>query len=446
MLTFLSLHMSMYTGLMVIGGLYASFEVGRLYNKARKTVQRADRLPTSKMLGLVNATTTGLTTIRGFGATQAFMEQMHNHVDDLSKARRYFWIANRWLGLQMSLIGIMFSFGTGVVLLLSRSAIVDPSLFSFVLTFSMRFSSVVFKAVNGFGAFETSATAANAITAFRYLEPENPDGIDVASDWPNTGRVEIRNLKLRYSPTLPLVLDNIDLIVAPGQRVGIVGRTGAGKSTLLLALMRMMEPEQGIITIDGIDTSAIKLRDLRRRIGYIPQNPALFSGTIRSNLDPFNQHPDGALEKALHQVLLSPDADSDQSDAFQTLTLDSPVVAGGENISHGQRQLLCLARILIQKHKLILLDEATSAVDDRTDAAIQAIIQADPDQTLIVVAHRLKTVAIFDKIFVMESGTIVEQGSPIELLEARSAFHRLVMSSNISSDLVAMIANKGQKA
>ncbi|KAG9522592.1 ABC multidrug transporter-like protein, partial [Aureobasidium melanogenum] len=436
------LNMSLYTGLMVIGGLYVSSMVGRLYNKARKTVQRADREPTSKILGLVTATTTGLATIRAFGAPQAFMNQMHNHVDDLSKARRYFWIANRWLGLQMSLIGIMFSFGTGVLLLRSRSAIVDPPLFGFALTFSMRFSSVIFKAVNGFGAFETSATAAGAISAFRYLEIEQQDGIEVASDWPTTGRVEIRGLKMRYSTTLPLVLDNINLTIGAGERVGIVGRTGAGKSTLLLALLRMIEPEGGTITIDGANTSAIRLRDLRRRVGYIPQNPALFSGTIRTNLDPFNQYSDGILEKVLQQVMLMPSPEADQIDISRALTLDYPVAAGGENISHGQRQLLCLARILMQKHKLIILDEATSAVDDRTDEAIQTVIRADSEQTLIVVVHRLKTVATFDKIVVMDSGKIVEQGSPNELLKARGAFYSLVMSGKDGNDLVARITGK----
>ncbi|KAH0045707.1 ABC multidrug transporter-like protein, partial [Aureobasidium melanogenum] len=436
------LNMSLYTGLMVIGGLYASSMVGRLYNKARKTVQRADREPTSKILGLVTATTTGLATIRAFGAPQAFMDQMHNHIDDLSIARRYFWIANRWLGLQMSLIGIMFSFGTGVMLLRSRSAIVDPPLFGFALTFSMRFSSVIFKAVNGFGAFETSATAAGAISAFRYLEIEQQDGIEVASDWPTTGRVEIRGLKMRYSTTLPLVLDNINLTIGAGERVGIVGRTGAGKSTLLLALLRMIEPEEGTITIDGANTSTIRLRDLRRKVGYIPQNPALFSGTIRTNLDPFNQYSDGILEKALQQVMLMSSPEADQIDISRALTLDYPVAAGGENISHGQRQLLCLARILMQKHKLIILDEATSAVDDRTDEAIQTVIRAESEQTLIVVAHRLKTVATFDKIVVMDSGKIVEQGSPSELLKARGAFYSLVMSGKDGNDLVARITGK----
>ncbi|KAH0278622.1 P-loop containing nucleoside triphosphate hydrolase protein, partial [Aureobasidium melanogenum] len=436
------LNMSLYTGLMVIGGLYASFMVGRLYNRARKTVQRADREPTGKILGLVTATTTGLATIRAFGATEAFMNRMHNHVDDLSKARRYFWIANRWLGLQMSLIGIMFSFGTGVMLLCSRSAIVDPPLFGFALTFSMRFSSVIFKAVNGFGAFETSATAAGAISAFQYLETESQDGIEAASDWPTTGRVEIRDLKMRHSTTLPLVLDNINLTIGAGERVGIVGRTGAGKSTLLLALLRMMEPEEGTIAIDGTNVSGIRLRDLRRRIGYIPQNPALFSGTIRTNLDPLNQYPDAILEKALQRVMLMSSPEADQSDIPRTLTLDTPVAAGGENISHGQRQLLCLARILTQKHKLIMLDEATSAVDYRTDEGIQTVISADPEQTLIVVAHRLKTVATFDKIVVMDSGKIVEQGPPSELLKARGAFYGLVMSGKDSSDLVARITGK----
>lgn len=434
--------MSLYTGLMVVGGLYASFQVGRLYNKARKTVQRADREPTSKILGLVNTTTTGLSTIRTFGAMEAFVNQMHKHVDDLSKARRYFWIANRWLGLQMSLIGIMFSFGTGVVLLHSGSAVISPPLFGFALTFSMRFSSVIFKAFNGFGAFETSANAAGAIAAFQDLETENQDGDDIASDWPSTGRVEIQGLKMRYSSALPLVLDDINLTVTAGQRVGIVGRTGAGKSTLLLSLLRMMEAEEGLITIDGINTSAIKLSNLRRSIGYIPQNPALFSGTIRTNLDPFNQYPDSTLEKALQRVMLMSNKEADQLDVSRALTLDFPVAAGGENISHGQRQLLCLARIMVRKHKLIMLDEATSAVDGRTDEAIQTVIQADTEQTLIVVAHRLKTVASFDKIVVMDSGKIIEQGSPSELLKARGAFYGLIMSSKDSGDLVARVAGK----
>lgn len=181
-LTIFSLNMSRYTGILVLGGLYASWKTGELYNKARKTVQRADRAPTSKILELASSSATGLATIRGLGATTAYMEQMHNHIDDLSKARRYFWIANRWLGLQMSLIGIMFGVGTGALLLLSGSASSSPSLFAFALTFSMRFSSVVFKAINGFGAFETAAIAADAICAFQHLEPEDQGGIEAASD------------------------------------------------------------------------------------------------------------------------------------------------------------------------------------------------------------------------------------------------------------------------
>ncbi|CAD0111512.1 unnamed protein product [Aureobasidium uvarum] len=342
----IGLNQSWYTGFIVFGGLCASSGVGRLYNRARVTVQRADRQPTSRLLGLAMTTTTGLSTIRAFGATSAFEEQMHSCVDDLSKARRHFWIANRWLGLQMSLIGIIFSFGTGVVLLHSRSAATDASLFGFALSFSMRFSSVIFKAVDGFGAFETSAVAASAISEFKYLKSEAQDGLQVTQDWPRKGGVEVKNLSVRYSDSSRLVLDNINFTVAPGERIGMVGRTGAGKSTLLLALLRMIEAEKGSVYINGLDVSTIRLRDLRQRIGYIPQNPALFSGTVRTNLDPFDQYPDAKLEKVLQRV-----------------------------------------------------------------------------------AHRLTTVATFDKIIVMDDGKIVEQGPPKYLLAKSGAFHGLVKSS-----------------
>ncbi|KAI5274557.1 bile acid-transporting ATPase [Aureobasidium subglaciale] len=436
------LNTSIYTGLMVVGGLYASFTVGNFYNKARKTIQRADRRPTSQMLDLVTTTTTGVSTIRAFGAQGMLTEQMHSHVDHLSGARRHFWMANRWLGLQMSLIGIVFSFMTGIVLLRSGSAVIDPPLFGFALTFSMRFSGVVFKAVNGLGAFEKSAISASAIATFQHLETEDQDGLDTPSDWPRTGSIEVRGLKVRYSAALPRVLNDISFSVAPGQRVGIVGRTGAGKSTLSLAMLRMMEAEEGTISIDGIDVSTVRLADLRRRIGYIPQSPLLFSGTVRTNLDPSDVYSDTKLEEALQRVMLFSSSGKAQSGGSRLLTLDTPVAAGGENISHGQRQLLCVARIFLQNHKLIILDEATSAVDDTTDEAVQTIIRNDLEQTLIVVAHRLKTVATFDKIIVVDEGRIVEQGSPKELLELRGAFCNLVTNSRDSGSIFATIANR----
>ncbi|KAI5208799.1 hypothetical protein AUEXF2481DRAFT_306945 [Aureobasidium subglaciale EXF-2481] len=436
------LNTSAYTGLMVVGGLYASFTVGNLYNKARKIIQRADRRPTSQMLDLVTTTTIGYSTIRAFGAQGMLTEQMHSHVDDYSRARRHFWMANRWLGLQMSLIGIVFSFMTGIVLLRSGSAVIDPPLFGFALTFSMRFSGVVFKAVNGLGAFEKSAISASAIAAFQHLETEDQDGLETPSDWPRTGSIEVRGLKVRYSAALPRVLNDISFSVAPGQRIGIVGRTGAGKSTLSLAMLRMMEAEEGTISIDGIDVSTIRLADLRRRIGYVPQSPLLFSGTVRTNLDPSGVYSDTKLEEALQRVMLFSSSGEGQSGGSRLLTLDTPVTAGGENISHGQRQLLCVARIFLQNHKLIILDEATSAVDDTTDEAVQTIIRNDLEQTLIVVAHRLKTVATFDKIIVIDEGRIVEQGSPKELLELEGAFCNLVTSSRDSGSLIATIANK----
>lgn len=341
---------------------------------------------------------------------------MHDHIDQLSKARRYFWIANRWLGLQISLIGIAFTMGTGIILLYSGHNLVDPALFGFVFTFSTKLSGICFKVVNSFGAFESSVAAAEKIIACANLEPEYQDGEDAPSDWPLTGKIEVRNLAARYSDTLPFVLDNINFTVEPGQRIGIVGRTGAGKSTLALSLLRLIQVQQGTIHIDGLDISTLRLDCLRSKIGFIPQDPALFSGTIRSNLDPARRHADSALENSLRRVRLK-------------LSLDSSVEIGGNTLSHGQRQLLCLARLFLEDHKIIILDEATSAVDNEADMAIQDMLRFSSQQTLIVIAHRLQTVATFEKFLVMEDGKVTEQGSPYELLKAKGAYWRLVVGS-----------------
>lgn len=306
--------------------------------------------------------------------------------------------------------------GTGIVLLYSGSNLVDPALFGFVFTFSTKLSGICFRVVNSLGAFEASVAAAEKIIACADFEPEPQDGQDVPSDWPRTGMIEFRNLAARYSDTLPLVLDSINFTVEPGQRVGIVGRTGAGKSSLALSLLRLIPVQQGSIHIDGLGISTLRLDCLRSKISFIPQDPVLFSGTIRSNLDPAGRHADSALESSLRRVRLN-------------LSLDSSVDIGGNNLSHGQRQLLCLARLFLEEHKIIVLDEATSAVDYEANIAIQDMLRFSSQQTLIVIAHRLQTVATFDKILVMEDGKVTEQGSPDELLQAGGAYWRLVAGS-----------------
>jgi len=261
--------------------------------------------------------------------------------------------------------------------------------------------------------------------------------------------LEIKDLEVGYAEGLPTILKGLNLHVEMNQRVGIVGRTGAGKSTLSLALFRFLEARKGSITIDGVDISTIKLHDLRTRLAIIPQDPVLFSGTIRSNLDPFDQFSDFQLKEALQRVHLIPSTDttpvpepevtaessttateepSSASSATATeeapkentnifLSLTSPISSSGANLSQGQKQLLCLARAILSRPKLLLLDEATSAVDKKTDTLIQRSIREEfANTTLLVIAHRLSTVMDFDRILVMKDGVAAEFGEPRELL------------------------------
>ena len=421
----LRIYTSRYTGLLTFALSCTGVQVGRGYIKARTMVKRADAGPTADILEFFTTSTTGISTIRAFGAVDRFAEQMHNHIDRLSTARRHFWIFNRWLGLQMSLIGVLFSTGTGIVLLSSKS-MVNASLVGFSLTFSMGLSSALFKAVNSFGQLETYMNAAEAITTYAELETEHQGGNEVPENWPSEGSVEVKDLDIAYSADLPLVLKDVSFKIGSCERIGIVGRTGAGKSSLTLALLRLLEPRRGSIVVDGLDISTIKLHSLRSRIAFIPQDPVLFSGTIRSNLDYFHQVSEDKLKEALRRVKLLTEQDDEHSGLF---TLESPISSGGANMSQGQRQLLCVARILIRDPMIVILDEATSAVDDKTDSWIQETIRNEIKRTLIVVAHRLKTIASFDQVIVISDGGIAEIGKPAELLSRKGPFYELVQHS-----------------
>ncbi|KAJ5728886.1 P-loop containing nucleoside triphosphate hydrolase protein [Penicillium malachiteum] len=431
----IGMYNSVYTGLLTVVILYWCSQVGKGYMKARTLVKRGESESNAEILEFFTASAAGVSTIRAFGVVNQFADQMHRRIDDLSTVRRHFWIFNRWLGLQMSLAGIFFSTGTGIILLLSRS-VIDASHLGFTLTFSMGFAHASFSSVNTFGMLETYMQAANAIISYSELKTERQGGDDVPTDWPSRGEVQVKELNVAYSPDLPKVLKNVSFSVGAGKRIGIVGRTGAGKSSLTLALLRFIEPLSGAIFIDGIDISKIKLESLRSRIGFIPQDPVLFSGSMESNLDYFHQFPKNRLNEVLRRVGLLSEDENRKAGSF---TLESQISAGGGNMSQGQRQLLCLARVLLKDPKIVILDEATSAVDDKTDQEIQDTIRNEFSRTLIVVAHRLRTVASFDQIVVIEDGRVGEIGSPAELLQSKGLFYDLVQKSE-DRDVVTSIA------
>lgn len=245
---------------------------------------------------------------------------------------------------------------------------------------------------------------------------------------------------MRYRSETPLVLKGLNVSIGAGERIGVVGRTGSGKSSMLLVLLRIVEPYlsedmlgekyDAPLTIDGVDVMRIGLFDLRTKMGIIPQSPVLFSGTIRSNLDPFSNYSDEELWNALEKCMMK-DAVEKMMDGLQ-----SKVAEYGENLSQGQRQLLCLGRALLKKCRILLLDEATSSVDFETDRAIQTTIrQAFKDCTIITIAHRVNTIMDSSKILVMDNGMVGEYDSPQELLKNKSSlFSQIVSHSNGGDD------------
>lgn len=253
-------------------------------------------------------------------------------------------------------------------------------------------------------------------------KPEIDDNLP--EGWPKRGHIEFNKVSLRYSPDTPHVLKNITLEVKPGEKIGIVGRTGAGKSSLITVLFRLVECE-GQILVDGIDLRTLGLRQVRKNISIIPQDPSLFSGSIRKNLDPFDEHTDNALWSAVKEAGLGPLITSLPG------KLDGELMEGGTNLSVGQRQLLCLARALLKQNKILVLDEATANVDQETDDAIQLSIRTNfANCTILTIAHRLNTIIDMDKVLVMGAGQVLEYDEPHILLQNREGhFYSMIQQT-----------------
>lgn len=268
-------------------------------------------------------------------------------------------------------------------------------------------------------------------------EPERKSISNLPREWPEHGQVEFKNLSLTYNPDEPAVLKNLNFLVSPREKVGIIGRTGAGKSSIIAALFQLYETS-GAIVIDDIDVTKLPLEVLRSKISIIPQEPVLFSGTMRKNLDPFEEYDDATLWKALEQVELK------EVIAELPAGLNSNVSEGGSNFSVGQRQLVCLARAVIRNNKILVLDEATANVDPHTDALIQKTIRKQfMDCTVLTIAHRLHTVMDSDKILVMNAGGVVEFDHPHLLLQDSNGFlYRMIEKLGYTGDNLKNIAEK----
>ncbi|KAM5343712.1 hypothetical protein ACJ41O_012249 [Fusarium nematophilum] len=412
---------------------------GSKYLTASRPLKRLESNAKSPVFELFNTTLAGITTIRAFQKTQPYLVQMHSNLDAWAMTTFYIALSNRWMSFRMALIATLFSIAVGMAII---SKPIDAALAGLALSFILDFSESLRWTIRCYGDMELEMNSMERVVEYMNLETELLAGEKPPAAWPTSGTIELKDLEVSYAPGLPAVLRGLSLRIEHNERIGVVGRTGAGKSSLTLALFRFLETKSGSIVIDGVDISKIGLDDLRARLSIIPQNPVLFSGTIRSNLDPFSLHTDAELYESLARVQLigTPSSNNvnqptrgsnNNTNIFQDLS--SSVSESGGNLSQGQQQLLCIARALLANSKIIVLDEATSAVDVATDTLIQRSIREwFTDRTLIVVAHRLSTVSDFDRILVLDNGRMVEFGTPRELWDRNGTFRSMCDSTGES--------------
>ncbi|KAM3589807.1 hypothetical protein VKS41_000661 [Umbelopsis sp. WA50703] len=412
---------------LIIGIIYIF--IGTYYVRASRELKRINSVTRSPIFSQFSETLIGVTTIRAYGQEAPFMNEMLNRLDENMRSYYTLWTTNRWLFVRVEMTGSLVSFLAGVFLLRNLDSI-DAGLAGLSLSFSSTFLEHIYWLVRQYTTVEMHLNSVERVQ--EYLEmPQEPPGINEhnrpPSNWPNEAAISVRDLEVSYAPGDDPVLRGISFDVKPREKVGIVGRTGSGKTTLTLSFLRFVEPLRGSIVIDGIDIQTIGVEDLRSKLTVIPQDAILFSGTIRVNLDPFDEFSDAEIWQALRRVHLASNSnafllqldDADEDNCKVITSLDTQISEGGSNFSQGQRQLLCMARALLRNStRLIVMDEATSSVDFDTDKKIQTTIREEfSESTLLCIAHRLRTIIDYDKVLVVEEGRIVEYDTPYNLLQ-----------------------------
>eukprot|EP00899_Mesostigma_viride_P000718 jgi/Mesvir1/10647/Mv13741-RA.2 len=403
---------------------FVYYKIQRYFLSSSRELTRLESITKAPVVNLLSESITGSAIIRAYGQEDRFMVANLKRVDCNQSINFHMVSASEWLGLHLEVIG-SFILCMGALLVVLDREYMDPGFVGLTLSYGLSLNQCVVILVMILCQLENRMVAVERIMQFMKLKEEAAlalPGVPPPGAWPSQGHVEITDLCVRYIPGGPLVLNHVSAEFFPREKVGIVGRTGSGKSTLLLSLFRVMEASGGSIRIDGIDIATVGLHDLRQRLGIIPQEPTLFAGTIRFNLDPHGLHSDDEIWQALERAQLATAVRNSPH------RLDAPVFANGSNWSVGQRQLLCVGRALLHRCPILVMDEATASVDAGTDAMIQEIIATEcRDCTVITIAHRISTVIDSDRVLVLDAGRVAEWDTPSKLLEAKgSLFGKLV--------------------
>lgn len=504
------------------------FFIGRFYISSSRDLKRLESVNRSPLYQQFGETLSGMTTIRAYGDERRFIRENLAKINTQHRPFIYLWAANRWLAFRVDVVGALVGFFAGAFVILSVGRI-DAGAAGLALTYAVTFTENVLWFVRLYSANEQNMNSVERVKEYLDVEQEAPPSIPETkppSNWPSKGSVEFVNYSTRYRPDFDMVLKDVTFKILPGEKVGVVGRTGAGKSSMALALFRALEAEKGKIIVDDVDIGLIGLQDLRENIVMVPQDPTLFTGTIRSNLDPFSLFTDEEIYTALREVHLisanslptsgtgTPDGTSTppraieipnpntgavtadvnasysastvnpskilasrdwsrgdaQDDTIVVLpngnpasaddiaksamqadnknpfrNLNSPVSESGSNLSQGQRQLLCLARALLKAPKVLLMDEATASIDYATDAKIQETIR-EIKNTTITIAHRLQTIIDYDKVLVLDKGSVIEFGDPFDLISKQNGSFRSMCETSGELDALTATAKTANEA
>jgi ABC-type multidrug transport system fused ATPase/permease subunit len=388
----------------------------QFYRKSSREFKRIDAILRSSLYSHFSESLSGIATIRSYGESDRFVSENIKRMDVENRAYYLTIVNQRWLGIRLDMLGSLLTFAVAIIVITSHAVTAAEGglALSTMITVQQSFSWLV----RQFAEVENDMVGAERIMYYaNELDQEWPHVIEEkkpAQSWPAEGRIEFKDVRMKYRDELPDVLKGLSISVGASEKIGVVGRTGAGKSSIMVALFRMSELSSGSITIDDVDVSTIGLNDLRSGISIIPQDPLLFSGTLRSNIDPFSTKTDAELYDALKRAHLVPKSSNysaepsgTQTPASNRFNLDTVIEEEGNNLSVGERSLVSLARAMVRGTKVLVLDEATASVDVETDSKIQETIRHEfKDRTLLCIAHRLRTILSYDRILVMSDGQV----------------------------------------